>query len=436
MSGLFFIEKKLNMKNTFMFFLYLCFSCHLSAQCDTSQRPVVFIHGFLASGDTYAGQIQRFTDKGYCPNRLFLFDWNAISGSGNKTDFQLKNFIDSILKLTGASQIDLVGHSAGGGLGRGLLMDSVYAAKVAHYIHLGSRKWFYEYSWFPNSRCLNIYSSVDMVTGKSGGEVDGALNLDLRDKDHYEVATSKETFDAIYNFISGNRNVPAVPSPSPGRFVEIAGKAVYLGDNLPMHNAGVNIYKLNPKTGSRRSSKPDAVFRADADGRWGPFQARKNIYYEIELIPAEKNGRIISYFYRPFIKSDWSIYLRGFPAGNLMGMMLGMLPANEGQSLIVIYSSSHAIIAGRDSVSVNGIPVTSALLTPAAKTVISHFIFDDGDGQTSGKAHPQFSVAPFLAGADIYLPAKEKSHHTIYFNNKKLNLPAVSSKERILLAVF
>ena len=94
------------------------------------------------------------------------------------------------------------------------------------------------------------------------------------------------------------------------------------------------------------------------------------------------------------------------------------------------------MIAGRDSVTVNGIPISSTVLTPASKTIISSFIFDEGDSTTSGKAIKQFSAAPFMGGVDIYLPVSKKGVNKIFYNGRELILPASSSKERIMLAVF
>ncbi|MBK8141123.1 MAG: hypothetical protein IPK57_08925 [Chitinophagaceae bacterium] len=65
------------------------------------------------------------------------------------------------------------------------------------------------------------------------------------------------------------------------------------------------------------------------------------------------------------------MYLRGFPQGNMIGMMLGSLPAKDDQSAIVVYSANKAMIAGRDNVTVNGTPISSLVLTPASKTIIS-----------------------------------------------------------------
>jgi hypothetical protein len=422
------------MLRTIVCLLTVLIYLHANAQCDTTKRPIVFVHGFLASGDTYTGQIQRFINSGYCPDRLFVFDWNSVSGNGKKTDSLLNAFIDNVLSHSGAKQVDLVGHSAGGGLGRGFLIDSVNAKKVAHYIHLGSRKWSYEYNWFKNNRCLNIYSAGDKVIGTGAGDVAGAVNLDLKDKDHYEVATSQETFEAMYKFLNEARMPLNIKPKKTG--IQISGRAVLLGDNEPVFNGLINVYRLNAKRGTRLSLKPDAILTVNEKGYWGAFAASKKTYYEFELTTDEKSQRTISYFFEPFTQSNRYIYLRGFPKGNMIGMMLGNLPAKYDQSAIVIYSASKAMIAGRDSVTVNGIPVSSAALTPASKTIISSFIFDDGDGKTSGNGLKQFGAAPFIGGVDISLPMNNKKGNTIHFNGRKLVLPAAPSKERILLAVF
>lgn len=422
------------MQKGLVFIVVSFLTLSMCAQCDNTKRPIVFIHGFLASGDTYAGQINRFAERLYCPGRLFVFDWNSVGGNGKKTDSLLEAFINDVLKRTGASHIDLVGHSAGGGLGRGYLLDSANAAKVAHYVHLGSRRWFYEYSWFPNKKCLNIYSTADKVMGNLGGEVEGAVNIDLKDKDHYEVATSLETFRAIHEFLNeGNKETDAYVIVEKSL---ISGKAVLLGDNTPMKNARVLVYKLNDKSGARLSKEPLVVFKTSNKGEWGTFVADRKSRYEIELVPGDSSQRTISYFFESFQEPNSNVYLRGFPRGNMIASMLGDLPAKKEQSLIIVYSSQKAVIAGRDSLAVNDVPLSSAILTPASKTIISTFIFDDGDGKTSGIPLKQFSATPFLSGVDVNLPARKNGTHTIYYNGRTLVLPAKSSKERILLAVF
>jgi hypothetical protein len=130
------------------------------------------------------------------------------------------------------------------------------------------------------------------------------------------------------------------------------------------------------------------------------------------------------------------VYLRGFPEDGRMTFLLGKIPAIETQSTLVVYSAAQAMVGGRDSVTVNGLPICSPTLTPASKTAITSFLFDDGDAINSGKALKQFSNVPFIGGVDMVLPANAKKGIRMYYNGQQLTLPARPSKERILLAVF
>lgn len=420
---------------TFLLSVLLIISAYSNAQTDTAfgKRPIVFIHGFLASGDTWANAIYFFQLRGYSTNQLFVFDWNSISGANKKTDSLLSTFIDAVLQKTGASQIDLVGHSAGGGLARSLLKDSLQASKVAHYAHIGSRKWTSSYPWFSNAKCINIYATGDKVAGNAAGKIEGATNVALGELDHYQVATSDEPLQAIKDFFAG-KNTINLEKTFWNQPIEIAGKAVFLGSNQPMNNAIIAIYPLLVKNGKRKSATPSHKLTVGENGNWGPVTIERDTPYEIEIIPANNQGRVISYYFTPFSFSDPLVYLRGFPNDSRMNFLLGKIPENETHTTLVLYASTGAMVGGRDSVTVNGMPVCSPILTPASKTAITSFVFDDGDGISSGNSLKQFASVPFIGGVDIALAANKKPIH-IYFNGKQLNIPALPSSERIQLAV-
>ncbi len=414
--------------------LLLFVSLSSTAQCDVEQRPVIFIHGFLASGDTWSNAVKFFQQAGYCKNRLYAFDWNSVGGNGKQNEQLLSQFIQQIKKETGAVQVDLIGHSAGGGLARSYLKDSNQARNVAHYVHIGSRKWVENFPWFPNERCLNIFSTEDRVAGTSTGVIEGANNLRLTEEDHYQVATSVKSLTGILNFLAPTKKA-ANSLLATKKKVEIAGKAVILGDNMPMKNATVTIYPINQKNG-RRTRKPAINLITAENGGWGPVVVEAGIPYEIELLPSDSKKKKISYFFSSFEQDNPLVYLRGFPEGNRMSSLLGKIPEEENQSALVIYAASAAMVGGRDSVTVNQFPVCSKELTPASKTVITSFIFDDGDGISSGKTLKQFAAAPFIGGLDRLLPAGARMKHQIYYNGKLLIVPAYPSKDRIILAVL
>lgn len=415
--------------------LLLFVSLSSTAQCDVEQRPVIFIHGFLASGDTWSNAVKFFQQAGYCKNRLYAFDWNSVGGNGKQNEQLLSQFIQQIKKETGAVQVDLIGHSAGGGLARSYLKDSNQARNVAHYVHIGSRKWVENFPWFPNERCLNIFSTEDRVAGTSAGVIEGANNLRLTEEDHYQVATSVKSLTGILNFLAPTKKA-ANNLLATKKKVEIAGKALLLGDNQAMVGSIVSIYPVQKNTGERKLKLPSDKFQVNERGEWGPAIVHTGVPYEIELTPADSKGRIISYFFNSFSFSDPMVYLRGIPEGSRLASLLGRIPSDDKQSVLVIYSATGAIIGNRDSVSVNKIPVSTLALTPASKTIITSFVFDDGDLISSGNLLKQFSTAPFIGGADIYLQAGNKIINEIYFNGQKIFVPAIPSKDRILLAVF
>ena len=120
----------------------------------------------------------------------------------------------------------------------------------------------------------------------------------------------------------------------------------------------------------------------------------------------------------------------------MISALLSQIPKKEDQSVLVVYSATQAMISGRDSVSVNGVSICTPELTPASKTAITSFIYEDGDKVSSGQSIKQFNATPFIAGIDLNLLAGQNQLLKIYFNGQSLTIPAKPSKERVLLAVF
>ena len=88
-------------------FLLVLFSC--TKETNTTQpipepvpsgkTPVIFVHGFLASGDTYEKQTKRFTSNGYSLADLYAFDWNSLGGTTTQQD--LDKLVNEVLAKTG-----------------------------------------------------------------------------------------------------------------------------------------------------------------------------------------------------------------------------------------------------------------------------------------------------------------------------------------------
>lgn len=411
-----------------------CVKAGAPGKCNASFLPVVFIHGFLASGDTYAGQVTRFGEQGYCPEYLRVFDWNTLGGGPKASLGKLDALIDQILAETQAAKVNLVGHSAGGGLAYTYLSDQERAKKVARYVHIGSGAQPGPAGPGGTVPTLNMYSEGDLVV--KGKDIPGATNVRFSDMDHYQVATSLETFRVMFEFFNPER-APAKSKSKKIKSVTLAGKALSLGENTPQVGAKVQVFLLDPGTGARIDPAPQAIFSVDSSGNWGPWSARAGSYYEFFVETGKAGERPVHYYFEPFQRSNSLVYLRTLPgSASAASLLLAGLPRKEDQSVLAVFSASRAVIHGRDSLSADGHILSSPALCPPEKTVIAMFLYDNGDAQTSLSPHPGFQVMrSFLSGVDLFAPSSAPVR--LRFNGRSMSLPGWNSaKDGVSVAVF
>ena len=95
------------------------FSCRPTA---THPRPVILVHGtFEDMANNWQALSPLLVNNGYC---VFALNYGSFAGSGSigiygtgpieDSAAQLSAFVDRVLGTTGASQVDIVGHSQGG----------------------------------------------------------------------------------------------------------------------------------------------------------------------------------------------------------------------------------------------------------------------------------------------------------------------------------
>ena len=101
-------------------------------------RPVVLVHGTFADmSDSWQALSPLLKNNGWC---VFALNYGSYEGSGSIGIYgvgeignaakELSAFVDEVLAATGASQVDLVGHSQGGMMPRYYLKNLGGAAKV------------------------------------------------------------------------------------------------------------------------------------------------------------------------------------------------------------------------------------------------------------------------------------------------------------------
>ena len=399
--------------------------------CDPTLPPIVFAHGFLAAGDTWAGQMQRFVENGHCTDRLFAFDWNTLAQSEMDARVaDLDAFIDGVTQTTGAKQVDLMGHSAGGGLGYAYLADPVRFQKVRKYVHVAS----FHNDALPGpdpvtatTPMLNVWSDGDLVI-QGAGDIAGATNAKLPGLDHYAVATSEASFVAMWQFLH-NGAKPAMTAIAPDDALTLRGKALTLGENTPEAGAQVTVWALDA-TGAHRDAKPVYTTTLGKDGTFGPLPADVGVSYAFEVKSATPDKPPITYYRPPFTRSDALVYLRTLPSpDSLAGTLLAVVPFDDQATVLIVFSASRAIVTGKDSLTADGTELATADLASAAHTAIAFFVFDaDSNGQSDGTPVGLFQSFPFLSGVDHFFAPQGTQPIVVRLNGQEVRVPHQPSK--------
>lgn len=361
-------------------------------------RPVVFVHGFSGSAGQFETQARRLTSNGY-PDRYIEaheYDSTFETTTVEEVYASLDDRIARLLDRTGADRVDLLAHSLGTALMQGYLRSSPErAATVAHYVNLDGATADAPPGGVPT---LAVWGE-----GPADRAIGGAENVYFSDQAHTQVVTSPETFARFFEFFNGRR--PRTTRIVPQGHISLSGRAVLFPSNVGAGGARLEIYRVNPLTGSRLTRRPLASYDLPEDGSWGPFKGRGNAHYEFAVVWDES--------------SVHHLYFQPFRRGNGLVRLLTGRPG-EGLSGLVETGDHHAAVTisrqkewwgdqGRagDALYLNGRQVLNAANAPRTKRAIGIFAFDAGRDRVTdlGEPIPAFFATPFITGMDVFLPA-------------------------------
>src|SRR5215203_3421125 len=84
----------------------------LAPAASMAQDPILFVHGYTESASVWNTMIGRFEKDGYAKSSLSAYSYNT--SQSNKTDAaEVKSRVETLLKNTGATKVDIVAHSMG-----------------------------------------------------------------------------------------------------------------------------------------------------------------------------------------------------------------------------------------------------------------------------------------------------------------------------------
>ncbi len=391
--------------------------------------PIIFVHGNGDSAALWINNLWRFESSGMRRDQLFAIDFtyplartNESKPQANRssTEDQLRElaaYVDQALKATRRQKVAMIASSRGGYAVRNFLKHGG-AQHVSHAILCGTPNRgivdsdtllvgseFNGASRFLkelNAGADDLVDGVAMMAirsdandkyaqpdgrfvgapGKPTGvgydatELRGAKTVTLEGLDHREVAFHKLAFAAQYEFIVGKPPPTLFIAQEPlpvlnGRVTGMAGTSY---TNLPVPEAEVEIYEVDPKSGERRSPQPVHRKVTGADGLWGPFIGKAEAHYEFVIAMA---GQPTTHIYRsPFLRSSDVVHLRPVPFGK----------GDDAAGAVVVMSRPRGYFGiGRDKFTLDGkvppgindgVPGTSTgrlPFPPGARTVVATF---------------------------------------------------------------
>ena len=137
-------------------------------------NPILFVHGWNASSSTWTTMVGRFKTDGWTNAELVNWSYN-FRQSNATTAAQIEQKVDSIIRVTGASKVDIVTHSMGALSARYYVRNLGGDGKVDALVTLGganhgtaTANFCFDTSCFemrPNSTFVNALNADDETWG-------------------------------------------------------------------------------------------------------------------------------------------------------------------------------------------------------------------------------------------------------------------------------
>jgi pimeloyl-ACP methyl ester carboxylesterase len=362
-------------------------------------NPVIFVHGFVGSGAQFETQQLRFTSNGYPQRLIAVLEYDSTFGLATREQVyaKLDALIARMRRRSGRPKVDVLGHSLGTSVMQEYLATPARAARVAHYVNLDGRTATAPPGGVPT---LAIWAGV----GTPGRTITGATNVTIPGQTHVQVATSAETFGAVYRLLRGRRPETTRVVPKRGRFVSVAGRAVLFPQNAGATDATLKIWKVRPATG-RHVGEAAATKRLTGIGAWGPVRLERGAHYEFAI----SRGRAATHhlYFEPFRRDDHLVRLLTSEPNTGLD---ALTTKGDGHSVVIVTRNKELWGdqgARNDVLRINGTNVINPATSPQSKRTIGLFAFDAGpDGQSNLSAPlPAFFSLPFISGVDLAIPA-------------------------------
>jgi len=435
--------------------------------CDKTKRPIVFVHGTVANGESFAHPALLFASNGYCPDRIRAIEYNSIpfttcpgtdggtptatgmdagiiipradAGAGDAGCVptldreaaykQVKQEVDAViaklLKETGADKVDLAGHSQGAGHGAKYAGEN--PDKVAHYLSLAGGDLPADPGGVP-TLCLSSTGDRPAKCGTTSNVVFDDVTID-----HSAVSSSTEAFVEMYKFLNAGKE-PKFKEVQCSDEIVIEGRALSFGDNKPLPGAKLELYKISSAPWQRPTHLK--TFELRADGSFGPWTADAwdSQGYEFKMVPPPGDKRKPRRSYMPALVRSDRLLRFNFESYDPRASATGSrVNYDDSHAVIIARRRQKAFLFPRDSLKIDGFEVVSEqnTLTAAKRSTVTCalYLFDKsitpvsgpGDGKSTGES---IIKGTFVDSADVFMQAERPTYISVSFNDgRRMAIP-------------
>ncbi len=368
------------------------------------QLPIVFVHGFMGSGQQFEAQALRLTSNGYDPDLIDVLEYDSLAWPGIQAEVwaELDAKIDRLLADSDADGVVLIGHSQGTAVSQGYLnSDPARAAAVSEYVNLDGGA--------GGTVPAGIRTLAVWGEGDASRAIPGATNVQFADQAHTEVVNSPETFTEIFTFLFGVAPAVTEVVRETGP-VTISGRVLLFPENAGAHDATLDVFPVEPETG-RRTGAAISTVELSGDGDFGPLEVDPDTPYEFSITRPDEGTHHV--YPQPFVRSSqWVRILSSTPDGIANSFWE---PAETSSNMSILRNQEWwgDQDGANDVLAINGQNILDADTAPRSTRVIGIFVHDAGsDGVSGSVADPAPSGLPFLTGVDLVIPASDPATGT------------------------
>lgn len=257
--------------------------------------PILYVHDRAGSSQQFESQAIRFVANGYPGGRIIDFQHDGSDNVDTSSIIgTMEELIDNVLSGQSVEQIYLIGHGRGTELATNYLTNPANANKIAKYVSLDG------------VGCANL--NIPCIGLAAADNDDWGQTQTMEGQTHVEVATSPESFVAMFNFLVGY-DPKVVNIVTQRAAIQIAGLVVDYPSNAPVTGGILDIWEVDSSTGQRTGSAPVGSFMLSDEGAFGPVAVEPTKHYEHFLY--FEDGSSGHHFYsQPYLRSTGFIRLQ------------------------------------------------------------------------------------------------------------------------------